>query len=207
MTRTPTEPELPARALDPAPLEPALIQIPAAWVLMGSHAGQDCERPIHRVWIDAFQLAATQVTNAEYARFLTATGNPRPPCWNDPNFNHPQQPVTAVSWFEAVRYCEWLHSQTARPYRLPTEAEWELAARGGLEQNNYPWGDDPAAISPATTPRAGKPAPNQSPATPPTPSAFTTSATTSTNGAATGTIRITTPLRPSATRAAPNKAR
>jgi sulfatase modifying factor 1 len=124
-------------------IEPALIQLPAGWFLMGSNTGQDCERPIHRVWTDAFQLAATQVTNAEYERVLLATSTTPPPFWRDPNFTHPQQPVAGVSWHEATRYCEWLSSQTARAYRLPTEAEWERAARGGFEQKNYPWGDEP----------------------------------------------------------------
>ena len=124
-------------------LAPALIQIPAGWFLMGSDSGQDCERPIHRVWIDTFLMAATQVTNAEYERFLNATGNPSPPFWQDANFNHSQQPVAGVSWHEAVRYCEWLSSQTGRHFRLPTEAEWEIAARGGLEQKQFPWGDEP----------------------------------------------------------------
>jgi len=125
----------------PLVLEPTLIRIPAAWFLMGSNAGQDCERPIHRVWVDAFLLAATQVTNAEYTRFLGATGTAPPPFWHDPNFNRSQQPVTGVSWFEAAKYCEWLSAQTGRIYRLPTEAEWERAARGDLEQKNFPWGD------------------------------------------------------------------
>jgi sulfatase modifying factor 1 len=127
----------------PRALEPTVVPIPAAWFLMGSNAGQDCERPIHRVHIDSFLLAATQVTNAEYARFLSATCAPPPPFWHDANFKHPQQPVTGVSWFEAARYCEWLSTQTAHAYRLPTEAEWELAARAGLEQKQFPWGDDP----------------------------------------------------------------
>ncbi len=126
-----------------AAIEPTLVAIPAAWFRMGSNSGQDCERPIHRIWIDAFQLAATQLTNAEYARFLSATGAPTPPFWQDPNFNHPQQPVAGVSWYEATRYCEWRALQTARTYRLPTEAEWELAARGGFEQKQFPWGDAP----------------------------------------------------------------
>jgi sulfatase modifying factor 1 len=138
MTLSPLRSEIPALSL-----EPALVPIPSASFLMGSNSGQDCERPIHRVSIDAFHLAATQVTNAEYARFLGATGAPPPPFWQDPNFNHPQQPVAGVSWHEATRYCEWLSTQTARAYRLPTEAEWELAARGGLEQKQFPWGDDP----------------------------------------------------------------
>src|SRR5208282_603680 len=108
-----------------SPIEPNLVQIPEGWFLMGSGSGQDCERPVHRVWIDAFLLAATQVTNAEYACFLRATSVLPPPFWQDPNFNHPQQPVAGISWFEAVRYCEWLSSQTGRAYRLPSEAEWE----------------------------------------------------------------------------------
>ena len=123
-------------------IEPSLVPILEGWFLMGSTAGQDCERPVHRVWVDGFLMGATQVTNAEYARFLRASGTPQPPLWQDPNFNHPQQPVTAVSWFEAVHYCQWLSSQTGRAHRLPTEAEWEHAARGGLEQKNFPWGDD-----------------------------------------------------------------
>jgi len=110
---------------------------------MGSNSGQDCERPIHRVRLDAFQLAATQVTNSEYAHFLRSTATAAPPFWTDPNFNHPQQPVAGVSWFDADNYCHWLASQTARPYRLPTEAEWERAARGHFEQKDFPWGDDP----------------------------------------------------------------
>jgi formylglycine-generating enzyme len=129
--------------IPPSPIEPSLVSIPAAWFLMGSASGQDCERPVHRVFIDAFLLASTQVTNAEYALFLDSAGADPPPFWRDENFNDPRQPVTAVSWFDAERYCAWLASQTARPYRLPTEAEWERAARGDLEQNDFPWGNTP----------------------------------------------------------------
>jgi len=125
------------------PIEPRLVEIPGAWFLMGSASGQDCERPVHRVWVDTFLMAATQVTNAEYERFAKSTGCSLPPFWTDPNFNHPQQPVAGVSWFDAERYCCWLAAQTGRPYRLPTEAEWERAARGDVEQKNFPWGDEP----------------------------------------------------------------
>ncbi len=138
MTLLPAQSEIFASAL-----EPALVRIPAAWFLMGSDKGQDCERPIHRVWIDSFLLAATQVTNEEYGRFLRATSITASPFWNEPNFNHPKQPVTGVSWHDAVRYCEWLSEQIGRHFRLPTEAQWECAARGGLEQKQFPWGDDP----------------------------------------------------------------
>ena len=110
---------------------------------MGSESGQDNERPLHRVWVDAFQLAACQVTNAEYGHFLRDTGTLPPPYWTDPNFKHPRQPMVAVSWFEAVKYCEWLTALCGRHFRLPTEAEWERAARAGAEGKLYPWGDAP----------------------------------------------------------------
>jgi formylglycine-generating enzyme len=130
--------QLPARFL-----EPPIVSIPGAYFLMGSTSGQDCERPVHRVWVDVFQLAATQVTNEEYSYFLRSAKLPPPPFWIDPNFNHPAQPVAGVSWFEASRYCEWLAAQTRHSYRLPTEAEWERAARGRLEQADFPWGHEP----------------------------------------------------------------
>ncbi|HKO12548.1 MAG TPA: SUMF1/EgtB/PvdO family nonheme iron enzyme, partial [Acidobacteriaceae bacterium] len=129
-------------------LEPFCIAIPAGWFSMGSDAGQSVEGPVHRVWVDAFAMAATQVTVAEYARFLEAAGTAAPPQWGDPDFSHPQQPVVAVSWFEAVAYCGWLSSVTGSQYRLPTEAEWEGAARGGAEGMLFPWGNEPPTSRP-----------------------------------------------------------
>jgi formylglycine-generating enzyme required for sulfatase activity len=120
-----------------------LVQIPAGWFLMGSNAGQECERPVHHVWVDSFLLASTQVTNAEYELFQKSTSSAPAPFWHDANFSHPEQPVAGVSWHEAVRYCDWLSRETGRRFRLPTEAEWECAARGGLEQKQFPWGDEP----------------------------------------------------------------
>jgi formylglycine-generating enzyme required for sulfatase activity len=128
--------------------EPLRIRIAAGWFSMGSESGQPAESPIHRVWLDSFAIAATQVTVQEYARFLDATGNVRPPNWGNPDFCHPQQPVVAVSWFDAVAYCAWLSSMTGSHYRLPTEAEWERAARGGAEQMLFPWGNDPPGSRP-----------------------------------------------------------
>jgi len=122
---------------------PLLVSIPSGWFLMGSHEGQDNERPIHRVWVDAFHLAAHQVTNADYASFLRHTGKLPPPFWHDPNFSDPEQPVVGVSWHEASDYCNWLAMTTGRPYRLPTEAQWERAARGRMESARFPWGDAP----------------------------------------------------------------
>ena len=129
--------------VSPHAIGEALVRIPEGWFFMGSDAGQDCERPVHRIWTDAFLLSATQVTNCEYERFLQATASVQPLFWKDPNFNHPEQPVAGVSWYEATRYCDWLSAQTGRHYRLPSEAEWERAARGGVEHKKFPWGDDP----------------------------------------------------------------
>lgn len=120
---------------------PVLRTIPAGAFLMGHDDGRDDEKPAHRVSVDAFELAAFQTTNAEYAHFLEATRHPAPLHWDDAAFSHQQQPVVAVSWFEAVAYCEWLSATAGRKFRLPTEAEWERAARGGVEGELYPWGN------------------------------------------------------------------
>jgi sulfatase modifying factor 1 len=133
---------------------PALVCIPAGWFLMGCDTGQDNEKPVHRVWVDRFLLATRQVTNADYGRFLRDNASlfPPPPFWTDPAFNHREQPVVGVSWHEAIRYCEWLSAGTGRMFRLPTEAEWERAARGGYDADAgvgtkagalFPWGDAP----------------------------------------------------------------
>ena len=110
---------------------------------MGSEVGQENELPVHRVWVDRFLLGARQVTHADYSSFLLATGAAPPPFWEDANFCHPEQPVVGVSWFEAVHFCDWLSSFTNRRFRLPTEAEWERAARGGEEGKLFPWGNTP----------------------------------------------------------------
>ena len=122
-------------------LAPALVCIPAGWFLMGCGTGQDCEQPVHRVWVDEFLLAECQVTNAQYARYVASSHSTPPPFSDDPCFNQPEQPVVAVSWHDATGYCEWLSRITGRIFRLPTEAEWERAARGGREGALFPWGD------------------------------------------------------------------
>lgn len=120
---------------------PALGVIPSGWFLMGSQAGQDNEKPVHRVWIDEFLLAKCQVTNLEYERFLRDTQSAAPPFWDDAAFKDSKQPVVGVSWHDAVRYCDWLTARIGRKFRLPTEAEWERAARGGRADTLFPWGD------------------------------------------------------------------
>jgi formylglycine-generating enzyme required for sulfatase activity len=121
--------------------------IPAGYFLMGSeidqYGSQECEQPVHRVWVDGFDMGIYQVRNRDFALYLEAASRTAPPFWSDPNFHYPDQPVVAVSWFEAAKYCEWLSGETGRLYRLPTEAEWERAARGGREDSAYPWGNKP----------------------------------------------------------------
>ena len=128
----------------PPSATPELVQIPGGSFLMGCEIGNPNERPVHRVVLDSFAIGRCQVTNCEYSEFLTATNHRLPKHWADPRFNEPLQPVVAISWFDAVAYCDWLTELTGDHYRLPTEAEWEYAARGGVEGLPYPWGNEPA---------------------------------------------------------------
>lgn len=136
------------------------------WFRMGWDGGAPSERPRHRVWIDRFEIALQPTTTAAYAEFLAATGVPAPPFWAEPRFGGPRQPVVGVNWFEAQAYCEWLSARTGRLHRLPTEAEWEKAARGGLDGARYPWGDQaPEVVFPEVSlPRPGPPPVGSGPA-------------------------------------------
>lgn len=122
--------------------EASCVLIPAGNFPMGSAQGRDDEQPVHAVHVDAFEMAAYQVRNRDFAIFMSATSHPPPAGWGEPDFSHPDQPVVGVSWIEAVKYCGWLSSETGRQYRLPTEAEWEWAALGGRIGSLYPWGND-----------------------------------------------------------------
>jgi formylglycine-generating enzyme len=121
-------------------------RIPGGSYLVGSppdEAGRYAnEAAPHRVTLKPFYLAATETTNAQYACFLKATGHPAPLYWQDRNLNAPNQPVVGVSWHDAQAFCTWLTRETGVVHRLPTEAEWEAAARGGLAGQPYPWGRD-----------------------------------------------------------------
>lgn len=118
----------------------AFVEIPAGWFLMGSDAGQDDERPVHRVYVDAFSMAACPVTRAEYAGFLADTHYDPPREWTSASFAGPDLPVVGVSWTDACAYCAW-ETTRGNLMALPTEAQWERAARGGVEGAAYPWGD------------------------------------------------------------------
>ena len=117
------------------------VTIPPGWFLMGSDEGQPAERPVHRVWVDGFRMAVHAVTRAEYAGFLDAAGHEPPREWDNPAFRGDDLPVVGVSWHDAAAYCAW-RSRGGTAVRLPTEAEWERAARGGVDGRRYPWGDE-----------------------------------------------------------------
>ena len=129
----------------------AFVTIPAGCFTMGTDRGQEDERPPHRVSLDSFELAIYPVTRAEYAEFVSATGHEVPKEWLDPSFAQPDLPVVGVSWLDAVDYCAWRSAVEGGDVRLPTEAEWEYAARG--EQIAlFPWGD----VMPAWIPNGGR---------------------------------------------------
>ncbi|MGH7399941.1 MAG: formylglycine-generating enzyme family protein [Candidatus Rokuibacteriota bacterium] len=124
-----------------------LVEISAGWFWMGWEQGHPGERPRHHVWLDPFAIGRMPVTNREYAPFLEQGGAQASPWWHDARFSHPEQPVVGVSWFDATQYCRWLAHREGLPYRLPSEAEWEKAARAGLDGGRFPWGEDRPATA------------------------------------------------------------
>jgi len=127
-----------------------MILIPAGEFLMGSDPQKDKytyddEQPQHTLYLPEYWIAKTPVTNGQYAAFVQATGHKAPDHWPAGN-KIPQgkgaHPVIWVTWYDALAYCEWLAEATGKPYTLPSEAEWEKAARG-TEGRVYPWGDTP----------------------------------------------------------------
>lgn len=105
---------------------------------VGRDDGKDNEKPAHVVSIKPFFIDKTEVTNEQYLKFIEAAGHPAPPSWNGSRFQAgaEQLPVTDVTWEDATAYAKWAGK------RLPTEEEWEYAARGSNDKNIYPWGED-----------------------------------------------------------------
>ncbi|NMQ18666.1 formylglycine-generating enzyme family protein [Candidatus Competibacter phosphatis] len=120
-----------------------MIVIPAGGFLMGSPSnekGRYSDEPLHSVRIaKSFAIGKYEVMFHEYDHFATAAGRPLPP---DQGWGRGRRPVINVGWRDATAYADWLSQQTGQRYRLPTEAEWEYAARAGTRTSRY-WGDDP----------------------------------------------------------------
>jgi len=124
------------------------VEIPAGRFTMGSQVGRDNEQPVQVVSLPAFTIARYPLTNAQYARYVSATGAHPPEHWGDGRIppGREDHPVVFVSWWEALSFCDWLGEELARQgvlgrVRLPSEAEWEYAARGGAGRE-YPWGNE-----------------------------------------------------------------
>lgn len=173
-----------------------LVHIPNGDFVMGAEAGDEDARPPRRLFLSEFWIGAYEVTNAEYKAFLDSSGWPAPSAATLPSvvtadraamFRHfaeryewkngtypPGQgdhPVVLVRYEDAAAFCRWLSAQTGKWVHVPTEAQWEKAARGGLEGKSYPWGDtfdlaranalkDEAAKETGGTRRVGSYAPN-----------------------------------------------
>jgi formylglycine-generating enzyme len=157
-------------AVPPSPTGPDMLGIPGGEFRMGDVAGNGDpdERPVHAVSLPSFRLARHEVTVAQFATFVTATGyatdaernargkdgcialGPDPLksgyeaglSWRKPGFPQTERdPVVCVSWYDAREYVQWLRRESGRRFRLPTEAEWEFAARAGSDAA-WIWGSD-----------------------------------------------------------------
>jgi formylglycine-generating enzyme required for sulfatase activity len=109
-----------------------------------SQASYHDERPIHRVYLERFWMARTPVTNAQYRVFVEMTGCEPPEHWagGKPRRGLESHPVVNVTWHDAYAYCRWLSEATGKAITLPSEAQWEKAARGDRDSREYPWGDN-----------------------------------------------------------------
>jgi formylglycine-generating enzyme required for sulfatase activity len=148
-------PQVPPRVTVP---EPEMVPVPAGEFLMGTleadvyatARGHSIERkyiereiPRHKVFVQEFEIGKYPVTNFQYQPFVQDTGHEPPRRWKGDQYPEGMgdHPVVYVTWHDAVAYCKWLSEKTGKPYRLPSEAEWERAARG-TDAREFPWGNE-----------------------------------------------------------------
>ena len=206
----PSVPEL--TAAQPGGRE-TFVRIPEGWFQMGSEDGPEDAGPVHRVWVDAFEMAIHPVTCAQYAGFLGATGHERPRDWSLFAVAG-DLPVVGVSWLDCEAYCRWRNETDAReastagqqkPLRLPTEAEWSAPRAAAWTAGGIPG----ETRLPAGFPRKDAVrwrVRGRSRSASRTDSGWSASARTSMSGAPTGTRRTSMPRLPTATHRGPNAA-
>ncbi len=138
-------------------LEPEMVRVPAGRFIMGtgdedavsaSNGGRfqdrvEWEKPNHQIELSSYLIGKYPITNNQYQLFIEETHHPFPKHWKEGKFpaGKDAHPVVNVFWKDAIAYCEWLSNKTGKSFRLPTEAEWEKAARG-TDSRLYPWGYD-----------------------------------------------------------------
>ena len=134
-TNTPEGPEV--------TVKPELIEIPRGTFQMGRNGSLPQESPAHAVTVNGFSMDKTEVTNAEYAQFVREANHRPPEQWGSikPPVGEDLLPVSNVSYDDALAFAEWRSKRDHVTYRLPTEEEWEYAARNGDKNNLYPWGN------------------------------------------------------------------
>lgn len=133
-----------------------MVDIPGGEFMMGDSVGDGSrdETPVHKVQIKPFRMGAREVTMDQYDAYVRSVGDAATKnndhlnqvMLEDNGWGRGQRPAINVSWEEAHMYIEWLNKQTGRKFRLPSEAEWEYAARAGA-QTNYPWGNQFSAAN------------------------------------------------------------
>jgi serine/threonine protein kinase len=138
-------PSGPAKPTNPddVPIKAELIEIPAGKFQMGRNDGPSPEAPAHAATVTAFAMDKTEVTNAAYAQFVRDSNHAPPEHWGGikPPVGQELLPVSSVSYEDAVAFAAWRSKRDGVTYRLPTEEEWEYAARNGDKDNLYPWGN------------------------------------------------------------------
>jgi formylglycine-generating enzyme required for sulfatase activity len=139
---------------------PEFVTVPGGTFRMGKDGSRMDERPAHMVTVGRLAVAISPVSNAQYAVYVAAAGIAPAPFLGEERFAAPGQPVVGINWFEANAYCAWLGSRDGGHYRLPSEAEREFAALGGLTGTDWPWeGNNPhvARISGLEGPHVPRP--------------------------------------------------
>jgi serine/threonine protein kinase len=158
-TSGPADPKPTPTPVVPPKTKADLVAIDGGSFLMGRKGGPPQENPAHAVSVSPFQMDRTEVSNSEYADFVRETNHAAPTHWigNKPPFGQENWPVVNVTFADANAFAAWRSKRDSVTYRLPTEEEWEYAARNGERADLYPWGPewkDGVAVLKDATPSA-----------------------------------------------------